>query len=64
MMTAAYMRRQEWIAERIAVNTVHLLGQALGGKGGKTAGGKGKHTGPRQEVSATKMLGMAGEEIK
>ncbi len=58
MMTAAYMRRQEWIAERIAVNTIHLLGQALNGK--KGSGKKGSAT----EMSASKLLAVAGEEIR
>lgn len=59
MMTAAYMRRQEWIAERTAVNTMNLLGQLLTGKKGK----KGGKRGGDGKVSASGLLAMAGEEI-
>lgn len=60
MMVGAYMRRQEWLAERQAVHTVNLLGQALGGKKGRRSG---VSSGPPKQVSASQMFAQAGKQI-
>lgn len=59
MMVAAWQRRQDWLAERQAVHTINLLGQALGGKKGK----RGSSGGPPKKVSASQMMREAGKEI-
>lgn len=59
MMVASWQRRQEWLAERQAVHTINLLGQALGGKKrhGTRSGG------PPQKVSASQMFAAAGKQV-
>lgn len=60
MMVAAYQRRTEWLAERQAVHTINLLGQALGGKKGRRGKSNG---GPPKRVSASQMFSEAGKQI-
>jgi len=57
MMLSAYIRRQEWIAQRQALHTIKLLGEALGGKKGRR---KGRQA---ERVPTAAMFGQLGQQV-
>jgi hypothetical protein len=61
MLRAAYLRRQEWLAERQVVHTIHLLGLALGGS--KSGSGRRQTRGTAQRVPPGHMFKQLGQEI-
>ena len=57
MMLSAYIRRQEWIAQRQAFHTVKMLSEALGGKKGRR---KGRQA---ERVPTAAMFGQLGQQV-